>query len=201
MMKDYYEKSMRALKLAGMNERTQQCYTRSVRQIVDFYKKTPDLITEVELEDYFLHRQNEDQWSAATMRIDYCGIRLFFQNVLKREWHVFTALFAASSQTLKALTPDPKYIGGDLPGFLGVLHTWGRQLQYHPHIHYIVPGGAILKEDGSWHPSRIDFYLPVRAMSKIFRAKFCEEMKKAGLLPQIPASVITSESSWNQPME
>lgn len=68
-------------------------------------------------------------------------------------------------------------------------------LQYHPHIHYIVPGGAILKEDGSWHPSRIDFYLPVKAMSKIFRAKFCDEMKKAGLLSQIPANVWKID--WN----
>jgi len=107
----------------------------------------------------------------------------------------YTAMFAASSQTLKKLTPDPRFMGGDLPGFFGVLHTWGRQLQYHPHIHYIVPGGAILKEDGSWHPSRIDFYLPVKAMSKIFRAKFCEEMKKAGLLSQIPASVWKID--WN----
>jgi len=107
----------------------------------------------------------------------------------------YAAMFKASSETMKKLTLDPKYIGGDLPGFFGILHTWGRQLQYHPHIHYIVPGGAILKEDGSWHPSRIDFYLPVRAMSKIFRAKFCEEMEKAGLLPQLPAAVRTID--WN----
>ena len=57
MMKNYYKKSIRALKLAGMSERTQECYTRSVRQLADFYGKTPDLISEVELEDYFLHRQ------------------------------------------------------------------------------------------------------------------------------------------------
>lgn len=107
----------------------------------------------------------------------------------------YAAMFKASSETMKKLTPDPKYIGGDLPGFFGVLHTWGRQLQYHPHIHYIVPGGAILKKDGSWHPSRVDFYLPVRAMSKIFRAKFYEEMKKAGLLLQIPAHIRTID--WN----
>jgi hypothetical protein len=60
----------------------------------------------------------------------------------------YAAMFTASSQTLKKLTPDPKYIGGDLPGFFGVLHTWGHQLQYHPHIHYIVPGEAISKDDG-----------------------------------------------------
>jgi len=102
-MKNYYEKSMRALQLAGMSERTRQCYTRSVRQIVDFYNKTPDLISEVELEDYFLHRQNKNQWSAATMRIAYCGIRFFFQNVLKREWHVFTYMNAKREKRLPCI--------------------------------------------------------------------------------------------------
>ena len=119
-------------------------------------------------------------------------LRLFIRS---NQRAAYSAMFTASSQTMKKLTPDPKYIGGDLPGFFGVLHTWGRQLQYHPHIHYIVTGGAILKKDGSWRPSRVDFYLPVRAMSKIFRAKFCDEMKKAGLLSQIPASVRNMD--WN----
>ena len=105
-MQDYYEKSMRALQLAGMSKRTRQCYTRSVRQIVDFYNKTPDLISEVELEDYFLHRQNKNQWSAATMRIAYCGIRFFFQNVLKREWHVFTYMNAKREKRLPQNTLD-----------------------------------------------------------------------------------------------
>ena len=54
MMKDYYQQSMRALQLAGMSERTQQCYTRSVRMLVEFYNKTPDLISEQQLQDYFL---------------------------------------------------------------------------------------------------------------------------------------------------
>jgi hypothetical protein len=66
---------------------------------------------------------------------------------------------------MKKLVLDEKFIGGDLPGFFGVLHTWGRTLEYHPHIHYIVPGGALSTSDGLWHPSRIDFYLPVRALS------------------------------------
>ncbi len=99
-MKDYYEQSVRALKLADLSKSTQESYTRSVRQIVDFYNKTPDLITEFELEDYFLHRQEKDQWSAATMRIAYCGIRFFFQNVLKREWHVFTYMNAKREKSL-----------------------------------------------------------------------------------------------------
>ncbi len=44
----------------------------------------------------------------------------------------YAALFRASADTMKKLATDPKHIGGDLPGFFGVLHTWGRQLQYHP---------------------------------------------------------------------
>lgn len=106
--------------------------------------------------------------------------------------HGYSAMFKASSDTLKKLATDEKYIGGDLPGFFGVLHTWVRHLQYHPHIHYIVPGGALSKDDGKWHPSRIDFYLPIKAMSKIFKAKFRDEMKKSGLYPKIPSDV------WNQ---
>ena len=89
----------------------------------------------------------------------------------------YAALFKASAEAIKKLAADDKHIGGDLPGFFGVLHTWGRTLEYHPHIHYIAAGGALSTKDRTWHPSRIDFYLPVRALSKIFRAKFRDEMK------------------------
>jgi len=101
----------------------------------------------------------------------------------------YSALFRASSQTIKMLANDPKYIGADLPGFFGVLHTWGRQLQYHPHIHYVVPGGGMSKNDSRWHPSRIDFYLPVRAMSKVFKAKFRDQIKANSLYSKIPDQV------------
>jgi hypothetical protein len=101
----------------------------------------------------------------------------------------YAAMFAASSQTIKKLAADPKYIGADMPGFFGVLHTWGRQLPYHPHIHYIVPGGAFSKSDGKWYCSRIDFFLPVKAMSKIFKAKFRDIMKECKLYHLIPVDV------------
>jgi hypothetical protein len=107
----------------------------------------------------------------------------------------YSALFKASSKAIKKLALDQKHIGGDLPGFFGVLHTWGRTLQYHPHIHYIVSGGAIRSLDGSWHPSRIDFFLPVKALSIIFRTKFRDLMKQAKLLDQIPNDVW--QIAWN----
>jgi hypothetical protein len=93
-MKDYYQKSIRALQLAGMSTRTQECYTRSVRMLVDFYNKPPDKINETQLQDYFLHRRNVDKWSAATMRICYSGIKFFFINVLQREWHTLELIRA-----------------------------------------------------------------------------------------------------------
>ena len=72
-----------------------------------------------------------------------------------------------------------------------MLHTWGRQLQYHPHIHYLVPGGAVSSQNGRWHACGPGFYLPVHALSAIFRAKFRDAMDGAGLLAQIPTQV------WN----
>jgi integrase/recombinase XerD len=103
MMTEYYQQSIRALQLAGMSERTQQCYTRSVRQLVDFYDKTPDQITEKELEEYFLHRRNVTKWSAATMRICYSGIKFFFVNVLHQDWHLFTYLNAKRERRLPSI--------------------------------------------------------------------------------------------------
>jgi hypothetical protein len=107
----------------------------------------------------------------------------------------YAALFEASAGAIKKLAPDPKYIGADTPGFLGVLHTWGRQLQYHPHIHYLVPGGAVSSTDGRWHASSPGFYLPVHALCAIVRAKFRDAMHAHGLLAQIPDSVWTID--WN----
>lgn len=61
----------------------------------------------------------------------------------------YGALFEASSGAIKALAQDR--LGADTPGFFEVLHTWGRQLSYHPHIHYVVPGGALSSADSRWH--------------------------------------------------
>lgn len=71
---------------------------------------------------------------------------------------------------------------------VGVLHTWTRQLLYHPHVHYIVTGGG-LTADGRWRSSRKDFLVPVKALSSIFRARFREELKKSELFAQVEQRV------------
>ena len=107
----------------------------------------------------------------------------------------YAALFEASAGAIKTLCANPKFSAADTPGFLGVLHTWGRALQFHPHIHYLVPGGALSSEDSAWHAASSGFYLPVHALSKIFRAKFRDAIAQAGLLDQVPPEAWTVD--WN----
>jgi hypothetical protein len=117
-------------------------------------------------------------------------LRPFIRSHHRLAYH---AMFHASSLALKRLAQDARFIGTDLPGFTGVLHTWGRQLQYHPHIHYIVPGGGLSKDRTTWRPSRANFFVPVTALSPIYRALFKEAMRQAGLLEYI------NPQAWNIP--
>src|SRR5215472_5294723 len=119
-------------------------------------------------------------------------LRPFIRSHQRLAYHT---LFTASALALKRLATDDRFIGTDLPGFTGVLHTWGRQLQYHPHIHYIVPGGGLSKDRTTWCPSRANFFVPVKALSPIYRALFKEEMRQAGLLEHIDPQVWTIP--WN----
>ena len=100
-MEDYYERSIRPLQLAGLSECTQFRRGGTIpapgSNLLIFIKKTPDLISENELENFFLHRKNEDEWAPATLRIRYSGIKFFFINVLERNWHLFDYLNAKSS--------------------------------------------------------------------------------------------------------
>ena len=100
-------------------------------------------------------------------------------------------MFHASSVALTRLATDQRCIGTDLPGFPGVLHTWGRQLQYHPHLHHMVPGGGLAADRTTWRPSRANFFVPVKALSPISRARFKEAMRHAGLLEHLDPQVWT----------
>ena len=107
------------------------------------------------------------------------AFREFFRS---NQRFAYSAFFDATSKTMRRLASEHTYFPGDIPGFFGVLHTWGRQMNYHPHIHYIVPGGAFDSEDHSWHSSNKEFYLPIRVMSKLVKHRIYTLMKKEGLL-------------------
>ena len=65
-----------------------------------------------------------------------------------------------------------------------MLHTWGRDLCYHPHVHFLVPGGALSDDGQRWLPSRADFLVPVKAASQVFRARFLDALPEGGLAEQ-----------------
>jgi len=90
----------------------------------------------------------------------------------------YEALFAAAAQTLLALGQDPKRLGGQL-GITLVLHTWARDLTYHPHVHCIVTGGALSGDGNKWVKARRDFLFPVRVMAKLFRGKMLARLVAA----------------------
>src|SRR5712691_9098436 len=119
-------------------------------------------------------------------------LRPFLRSHQRLAYH---ALLQAAATALKRLAKDERFIGTDLPGFPGVLHPWGRQLQYHPHLHSIVPGGGLSAVRSAWWPSRAHFFVPVKALSPIYRALCKEAMRQAGLLEYIAPEVWTIP--WN----
>ena len=99
----WYTETVRALQLAGRSDTTQHMYARSVRQLIEFCDKEPTEIGERQLEDYFLHRRNVDKWAPSTLKICYCGIRFFYENVLQKDWHVFKLLKAQTEKRLPCI--------------------------------------------------------------------------------------------------
>jgi Putative transposase/Transposase zinc-binding domain len=97
-----------------------------------------------------------------------------YQNKAK----VYGMLFSAAAETLTTIAADPKHLGADI-GLTAVLHTWGQNLDHHPHVHCIVPGGGISPDGERWVPSRPGFFLPVRVLSRLFRRLFLECMEAA----------------------
>ncbi len=106
---------------------------------------------------------------------------------LKYQKLIYQLLFRASAAATQQLAQDPRFVGGKI-GMVGVMHTWGRNLCYHPHIHYLVPAGG-LTVDGVWVAARQNFLVPVKALGKLLRAKFRSALKKLDGFEEVPASV------------
>jgi len=109
-----------------------------------------------------------------------------------RQRLVYDLLFRTSAAAMQHLAHDPRFVGGQL-GMVGVLHTWGRNLSYHPHVHYLVPAGGVAPDGQTWLPSRKNFLLPVKALSRVFRAKFRDALRQTDCFADVPAEVWQQE--------
>ena len=91
------------LQLHGMSERTQQAYVRAVRQFAEHYGKSPHLLTEEELRQYFLYVKNSKKWSRATITLALCGIKFFYEQTLHREWTTLDVIRPPKEQRLPVI--------------------------------------------------------------------------------------------------
>jgi hypothetical protein len=97
--------------------------------------------------------------------------------VLGNRHTLYALLLRTAAQTLLDVAADPKHLGARL-GVLAVLHTWGQQLEHHPHVHAVVPGGGLTSK-GGWRACRPNFLLPVKVLGAVFRGKYLEGLRQA----------------------
>lgn len=88
---------------------------------------------------------------------------------------LYALFFHAAADTVMELSRDPAHMGGT-PGFISIMHTWGSNLSYHPHIHMPCTGGG-LDADRNWHQKKGGFFLPGKAVAALFKGKFLSGLK------------------------
>ena len=95
---------------------------------------------------------------------------------LSEQKYMYGLLMKTSADALREMAMDAKHLGA-MPGILAVLHTWTAQLRYHPHVHMLVTGGGVTEDGRSWREPRGEFLVPVRAFSKIVRARLRDTLQ------------------------
>jgi hypothetical protein len=105
---------------------------------------------------------------------------------------LYNLLFRASAAALMQLAHDPRFLGAQI-GMLGVLQTWTRDLRYHPHIHYLVPGGGLAEDGRTWVRAKAGFLVHVKPLAVLFQAKLRSALRQTALWSEIPAA------AWQQP--
>ena len=115
------------------------------------------------------------------------ALRSVFRSHQKKMYHL---LFKASAEAIMLLAQDKRFLGADI-GLMGVLQTWTRQLVYHPHLHFLIPGGGVRND--RWKYAKPDFLVHVKPLSKLIRRLFRKMLKETDLFNQVPQSVWTQE--------
>ncbi len=115
-------------------------------------------------------------------------------------WHnqkeCYNALFDSASCAMKEIAESPKYLGGDI-GMTAVLHTHARNLDYHPHIHFIVAGGAVDRKNNLWRKKKGKYLFPWKKLNKLYKGKFLALLKELGIgFPEI-----AYDKEWRVNME
>ena len=113
---------------------------------------------------------------------------------LRNKKVVFDILFAAASQSLLTLARDENHLGAQV-GFTMVLHTWGQNLLFHPHVHCVVTGGGLSSDGTRWIAAREKYLLSVKVLGKLFRGKFLAALDQAYREGELDLAGSTAELS------
>lgn len=106
----------------------------------------------------------------------------------------YEAIFKAGSQTIRSLLAHDKNLGSDKLGFFGVLHTWGRDPKdYHPHVHFVVPGGGVSRDGSKWLSTRPDHLFHPLPAKMLYKKLFVEAIREAGLYGKLPHGVLKKD--------
>src|SRR5438552_6500459 len=140
-MTELRKRMIECLQLRGLSARTQESYVRAVRQLAEHYHKSPDLITEEELRQYFLFLKNVKHYARNTTTIAICGIRFFFERTLEKEWTIFNLVRPAPEKKLPVILSleEVRQILGHirLPRYrscLATIYSCGLRLQEGTHL-------------------------------------------------------------------
>ena len=140
-MSELRKRMIECLQLRGLAERTQEAYTRAVRQLAAHYHKSPDRISEGELRQYFLYLKNVKHYSRPTMTVAICGIRFFYEQTLQRKWAIFGIVRPAPEKKLPVILSlaEVRQIlaGVRLPRYkvcLTTIYSCGLRLQEGTHL-------------------------------------------------------------------
>jgi hypothetical protein len=106
---------------------------------------------------------------------------------------LYSLLFKVAAKAILTLAKDSKYLGADI-GLMGVLHTWTRDIGYHPHIHFLIPGGGLAKDGTRWKWAKPNFLVHVRPLSMLIKKQFREALKEISLETHL--SDIVWKKNW-----
>jgi hypothetical protein len=129
---------------------------------------------------------------------------------LQNKHVVYGILFRAAAETLQEVAANPKHLGAEI-GLLAVLHTWGQNLMLHPHVHCVVTGGGLAHGRSRWVPCRQSrrrknpFFVPVRILSRVFRGKFIDFLKRAYVNGKLhfhgKLATLTQPAAWQSRLD
>jgi hypothetical protein len=126
--------------------------------------------------DIWVDKRKQDILNAPYFHVVFTMPEQLHRLIYHNQRLLYDLMYKAVAETLMELSGDPKYLGAQI-GFFSILHTWGQNLHYHPHIHTVVLAGG-LTEHNQWRVTSKKFFIPVKVLSRKFRGKYLYYLKQ-----------------------